>query len=34
MLLSKYAIRGSKVSRFMKEKQVKEILNSLGIRKP
>ena len=34
MLLSKYAICGSKKSRFMKEQETKGILSSLGLKTP
>ena len=34
MLLSKCAICGTKISRFMKEKEAKEILSSLGLQTP
>ena len=34
MLLSKYAICGSKKSRFMKEQETKGILSSLGFKTP
>ena len=34
MLLSKYAIYGSKKSRFMEEQETKGILSSLGLKTP
>ena len=34
MLLSKYAVCGSKKSRFMKEQETKGILSSLGLKTP
>ena len=34
MVLSKYAIRGSKKSKFIKEQQAKGLLSNLGLRTP
>ena len=34
MILSKYAICGSKKSRFIKNQETKELLSNLGIRTP